>query len=159
MGARSSTEGLDFVEFLGPHFEAVRRSLAARFGTEIGAEVAADVLAWAWEHQEDVRRAENPSGYLFRVGQSRARRYLRWRRAAPADLGSRPAEASADPALHAALERLRPRQRTIVVLVHALGLSYAEAAAHIGVSEGTVRNQLHRAMARLRSDLDDGGSA
>jgi RNA polymerase sigma-70 factor (ECF subfamily) len=144
----------DFVDFLRPHLEEARRALAARFGTEVGAEVAADVQVWAWEHRGLLEQAGNPSGYLFRVGQSRARKYLRWRRLTPAAERRVPDEAAADPALHEALQKLAETQRTVVVLVHGFGLSYADTATQLGLSEGAVRNQLHRAMTRLRAQLE-----
>jgi RNA polymerase sigma factor (sigma-70 family) len=147
----------DFVAFLRPHLEDARRALAARFGTEVGSEVAADVQAWAWENQQVLMSAANPAGYLFRVGQSQARRYLRWGRQAPAERARRPVEAEADPVLHDALEKLPAKQRTVVVLVHCFGLSYAETAELVGISEGAVRNQLHRAMTRLRAQLGSRG--
>jgi RNA polymerase sigma factor (sigma-70 family) len=144
----------DFVDFVAPHLDAARRALAARFGSEIGAEVGADVAAWAWENQRKVRDAANPGGYLFRVGQSHARRYLRWARAVRGGSAQPPPEADADPALHRALQCLTPKQRTVVVLVHAFGYSYAETAASLGISVGAVRNQLHRAVARVRAELE-----
>jgi RNA polymerase sigma factor (sigma-70 family) len=154
VSARRLEAEQDFVDFLRPHLEHARRALSARFGTEVGSEVAADVQVWAWENQDVVRRAENPAGYLFRVGQSRARRYLRWRRLLPTEVARQPVEAAADPALHEALQKLPEMQRTVVVLIHGFGLSYADTATQLGLSEGAVRNQLHRAMTRLRAQLE-----
>lgn len=154
-GTAAAEDGADFLTFVQPYYEAARRGLAARFGSDMAEELAAEVLAWAWEHEAAVRGAENPAGYLYRVGQSRARRYLRWRRSLSVAPSPRPPEAAVDPALHDALGRLRPKQRLAVLLVHAFGYSYAEAAAQSGMSEAALRNHLHRGMRRLRALMSE----
>ena len=62
-------------------------------------------------------------------------------------------------ALMAALQRLGPRQRAVVVLRYWLGLTEAEAAAELNCSVGTVKSQASRALAILRqsTELVDGG--
>ena len=52
-------------------------AFAAAYGVEVGREATADALAYAWEHWSEVRGMENAGGYLYRVGQSSARRYRR----------------------------------------------------------------------------------
>jgi RNA polymerase sigma factor (sigma-70 family) len=97
---------------------------------------------------------EHPVAYLFRVGQSSARRHRRWHR----ELHF-PSEANDDdtargsPLLDEALGRLHLRQRSVVLLVHAHGYSYAEVADTLGVSVAIVRNELHRGMRRLREEM------
>jgi RNA polymerase sigma factor (sigma-70 family) len=149
---------IEFVDFLAPHVEAARRALAARFGSEMSAELGADIAAWAWEHQDRLRKTANPGGYLFRVGQSRARQYRRWARSLPRSSEPLP-EAESDPALHAALQKLTAKQRTVLLLVHAFGYSYAETATQLDISEGAVRNQLHRGLARIRILLEGGADS
>lgn len=48
---------------------------------------------------------------------------------------------------------LPPKQRAVVVLRHWEQLSTEETAAALSMSEGTVKSTLHRALARLRSEL------
>ena len=62
-------------------------------------------------------------------------------------------------ALIAALQRLGPRQRAVVVLRYWVGLTETEAAVTLGCSVGTVKSQASRALAALRSstELVDGG--
>jgi len=62
-------------------------------------------------------------------------------------------------ALIAALQRLGPRQRAVVVLRYWVGLTETEAAVTLGCSVGTVKSQASRALAALRTstELVDGG--
>lgn len=144
-----------FLDVIGPHWRAVQQALVARYGIDIGQEVNAEVVAWAWEHQAQVTQARNPAGLLFRVGQSKARRHLRWRRDGW-DLDRSAAEqVLPDVDLQRALRSLSPKHRTAVLLVHGFGFTYQAAADLLGASEPTLRNQLHRAMRRLRELLDE----
>src|SRR5437870_11838346 len=49
------------------------------------------------------------------------------------------------------LSSLPPAQRTAIVLRHVDGLSYAEMAEALGRSEGTLKAQVHRGLASLRT--------
>jgi RNA polymerase sigma-70 factor (ECF subfamily) len=51
------------------------------------------------------------------------------------------------------LERLRPEQRTILVLVDVLDMAYEEAAQSTGWPLGTVKSRLARARVRMRNLL------
>lgn len=54
-----------------------------------------------------------------------------------------------------ALDALAPRQRQVVVMRHWLDMSVEETAATLRISEGTVKSQTARALARMRELLDD----
>ena len=54
----------------------------------------------------------------------------------------------------AAVTRLPPQQRAVVVLRVWEGMSYAEIAEALGRSEGTVRSHMHHALAALREYLE-----
>jgi RNA polymerase sigma-70 factor (sigma-E family) len=56
-------------------------------------------------------------------------------------------------ALWAALRKLGPKQRRVVVLRHYWGLSVEETAADLGVSPGTVKSQTSAALEKLRTTL------
>lgn len=49
---------------------------------------------------------------------------------------------------------LAPKQRSVVVLRHWEQMSTEETAAALGMSTGTVKSTLHRALARLRQELE-----
>lgn len=52
------------------------------------------------------------------------------------------------------LSVLAPKQRSVVVLRHWEQMSTEETAAALGMSAGTVKSTLHRALARLRQELE-----
>lgn len=62
-------------------------------------------------------------------------------------------EATDHVALQRALDALPPRQRAAVVLRYYDGLSVAETAAALGVTDGTVKSQVSDALHRLRDVL------
>ena len=86
----------------------------------------------------------------------RLRRHLD-RQAGGADAGAEaaPSPEPADAALLASLRRLPDRQRAAVVLRYYLGLSEAEIAATLGIRPGTVKSRLHRALATMRTELEE----
>jgi RNA polymerase sigma-70 factor, ECF subfamily len=61
--------------------------------------------------------------------------------------------------IHAAIERLSPRQRAAVVMRYYLMMSEDEMAARLGAAPGTVKWLLNAARERLRSLLDTQRSA
>jgi RNA polymerase sigma factor (sigma-70 family) len=143
-----------FADFSRIGGERLRRAFVAAFGVETGNDVHADALAWAWEHWDRVAQMKSPVGYLFRVGQSKARRYLRWRRVVqlPTEPHRDVYEVEGD--LGVVLTRLSRRQRTVVFLVHGYGWSYAEVGELLGISNASVRNHVHRGMQQLRAAME-----
>ena len=134
----------------------VRRALVARYGSEAGLEAASDVTEWAVANATEVSSARNPAGLLYRVGQSRVRRYRRWS-SRPGPLMPARVIADRDPALvdlFEALRRLPEQQRIAVVLVHAHGERYADVAEVLGISVSAVTNHVHRGLRRLRQLLE-----
>jgi RNA polymerase sigma-70 factor (sigma-E family) len=61
--------------------------------------------------------------------------------------------------LVAALQRLPQMQRRTVVLRHWIGLSVAETAADLGISEGTVKSHTSRALAALHVLMEESHDA
>jgi DNA-directed RNA polymerase specialized sigma24 family protein len=143
----------DFEAFVALRGPDLRRALAARYGVEVGAEVTADVMALAWERWSTIAVMENPVGYLFRAGQSAARRY----RSRPVQLTVIPVQEPPefDPRLPRLLEQLSERQRVAVVLVCVYDWTYPSAAELLGISESAVRTHVRRGLAALRRELGE----
>jgi DNA-directed RNA polymerase specialized sigma24 family protein len=133
---------------------SLRRALVVRFGVDVGVEAHAEVIAYMWEHADRLLAMSNPAGYLFRVGQSAARRLRRWNRSFQLDADLIEPSVGFTPELRPALQRLRPRHRVAVVLVHGYGFSYAEVASILDVPESSIRNDVHRGLTSLRAQLD-----
>jgi len=108
------------------------------------------------------QRADNPQAYTRRVlvnALSDERRRL-WRRRehSTAELPELPRadqhqEAVTD-GLRKALRELPPKMRAAVVFRYFHDLTVTETAEALGCSEGTVKSQTSRALARLRSALE-----
>lgn len=147
--------GESFDDFVAATSPRLRRAFVARYGVELGNEALADALSWAWENRERLSEMDNPAGYLYRVGQTSVRRNVRRRRRAllpPEEPGDTVPES--DLGLHIALDRLTDDQRVAVLLVHAHGYSYADAAALLDIPVSTLRNHIHRGMKQLRRHLE-----
>ena len=56
-----------------------------------------------------------------------------------------------------ALRRLSPEHRQVVVLRYFADMTVPEVALSVGVREGTVKSRLHRALGRLREELEGDG--
>jgi len=128
----------------------LRRTFVALYGSQRGREATAEALAYGWEHWAKVRRMANPTGYLFRVGQSRTRS-----RKTPV-VFTRPEDKDpwCEPALDNALSTLSDRQRIAVVLVHGFGWTMHEVAELTGIKVTTVQTHLNRGLAHLRAALE-----
>lgn len=146
-----------FDGFVDASAVTLRRALVARNGVEDGCEAAAEALAWAWEHRDELEEMTNPLGYLFRVGQSSLRRERRHRRRrSEFDVEPHVEDRTRfDADLFAGLARLTPDQRTAVVMVHMYGFSYRDVASLLDVSDAAVTNHVHRGLARLRRILEE----
>ena len=112
----------------------------------------------AWSKVRDVDAAP---GYARTVLVNTASSWFRkrsWRNERPTETSPTSADEpdpSDRPAWSSALALLPPRQRAVVVLRYYEDLSVAQAAAALGISEGTVKSQTSDALARLRTLLGD----
>jgi RNA polymerase sigma-70 factor (sigma-E family) len=115
-------------------------------------------------------RSGNPEGYVRRAMYTESVSWWRHRRGVREvpieDLGARRSVAAAEDldlrlACLAALRRLSPRQRAVLVLRFYEDLSQNQIAEILGCTVGTVKSQTHDALARLRiiaPELGDLGS-
>lgn len=129
----------------------LRRAFIAAYGPEVGAEATSDALTYAWENWERVSAMGNPAGYLYRVGQSKARRYRRRPLRLPEPETT--AQPWIEPGLPAAMARLSERQRQAILLCHGYGWTLAEVGELLGVGPSTVQRHIDRGMRKLRSTL------
>ena len=141
----------EFTRFVKEVEPRLSYAFYAAYGPEIGADVTADSLAYAWENWPRMQAMKNPAGYLYRVGQSKARWYHRPRVYFPQPLRSEMPEI--EPRLPTALKQLTQNQRIAVVLVHGMDWTEQEVAALIGKSRSTVHTHLERGLARLRHEV------
>lgn len=150
--------GVSFDDFVRTDGERLRRVMAARHGTDIGADAANSALAWAWEHWDRVAPMENAVGYLYRVAQTHARRDREQGRRVsfPLEATDNPLGAAAlDDQLMSALRELTEPQRVAVLLVHAYGWTPQEIAEITGAKSATVRSHLRRGLRQLRTLLPE----
>jgi DNA-directed RNA polymerase specialized sigma24 family protein len=131
----------------------LRQALVAAYGPDVGAEVTAEALAYAWEHWDRIGEMTNPAGYLYRVGQSRAKRGVF--RKPPPILVTRLPDGSHwfEPGMAEAIAALSEKQRAAVVLVHGYGWTVTEVAEMWGVTFSTVTAHIDRGMSKLRRKL------
>ena len=149
---RDQTAADTFTEFARRLEPGLRRGLTAGFGSEVGREAAAEALVYGWEHWDRVEKMNNPSGYLFRVGQSKARRIAgrpRWLSRDEVVY----TEPWAEPGFGPAWSALSDRERVVVGLVHGFDWSLGEVADLLGLSKASVQSYEQRALKKLRDDL------
>jgi RNA polymerase sigma factor (sigma-70 family) len=133
---------------------------------------AEDVTALAFERAyrrraRFDRRRGSPRAWLFAIARNAALDELRRRRhlarfsGEPADRpGAGPADEAAEvgfrrAALRDAIAALSARERELIALKFFAGLSNAEIAAVIGVSESNAGTRLHRVVTKLREACDE----
>ena len=145
----------DFEEFVAARMPSLLRTAYLLTGDHHDAQDLVQVaLIKSVPHWHRISGA--PDAYVRRVmvneNISRWRR-RRWREvptATPPD--SAVAEDNEDQSeLRAALQRLAPRQRAVIVLRYFDELSEAETATALGISVGTVKSHSRDALARLRA--------
>ncbi len=144
-------KGVRFEQFAENEGRRLRAALVATYGPDVGADAGAAALAYGFEHWSRLSSMDNPAGYLYRVGQTEARRLLRPAPVFP--IQPAPGCPDFEPGLGPALEELTEQQRVGVLLVHALGWTQAEAAELLDVTVSTLRTHIARGMEKLRVAL------
>ena len=161
-GQRRPDQEAAFVDFVGARRPQLYRAAYLMCGDAHRAEdlvqVALTKLYVAWPR---VERSSGLDAYVRRslVNASIDESRRPWRRERPSDASALEAVAREALApedsdeLWAALRRLAPGQRRVVVLRHYWGLSVEETAADLGISPGSVKSQTSDALAHLRAAL------
>jgi DNA-directed RNA polymerase specialized sigma24 family protein len=155
MGVRRAELDVGFDEFVAETESRLRIALIATYGPLDGQTAALDALSWAWEHWDTVRAMTNPAGYLYRVGQTAARR----QRGRPIPIDATTFRDHGIPEINLelipALAQLPVQQRTTVMLVHAFGWSIRDVARMLELAPSTVQTHLERGVGRLREQLEE----
>lgn len=160
----SSEKALD--ELYQDYAPALRRFARRRVGAQESEDIVQDIYLHALQ-RVDVAKLESPRAYLFRIAanlsvdamrRDRIRsRYVqeaaRADQAEQANSGDTIATLMEFQKLRAALERLPPLYREILLLKRLEHLTSAEIAARVGVSVRTVERHLARANDEIRRDL------
>jgi RNA polymerase sigma factor (sigma-70 family) len=149
-----------FEEFFRDEYTNLLKAMYLVAGTRHEAEeLTQEAFVKAYERWDLVRRADNPQGYLYRIGlnvyRSKLRRAARGAKKALRPAGESDAFEAADDrdAIGRALAELPRGQREAVVMVEWLGMTDDEAGAALGISPITVRVRIHRARGTLRPIL------
>lgn len=149
-----------FSDFYAAHLAEVCRAVALTTGDPALARDAVDeAMVRAYERWATVGLYRNPEGWVYRVAVNWAYSRLRRMRRSVlrATTPDRPVwDAPVDPDLGAALAALPRRHREVLVLRFHRDFTVPEVAAALRIPEGTVKSRLHRALADLRTHLDDG---
>ena len=134
----------------------LRRAFVARYGVDLGVEACSESITWAYANRTRLMAMSNPVGYLYRVGQTAVRTQVRWKRAPmfPPEVAENDLPLP-DDGLHVAMAKLNRDQRCAVMLVHAYGYPYADAASLLDIPVSTLKNYLNRGLARLRQLLEE----
>jgi RNA polymerase sigma factor (sigma-70 family) len=153
--ASMQSQEAEFSTFMSTTALRLRRVLAAQYGVDVGGDLHADAMTYAWQHWDRIKVMANPIGYLYRVAQSASRPHRRWttRNSFPAAMPEI-VHTDSDPTLFASLGSLSEAQRVAVLMVHGHGWSYAEVADTLGTSVTAVTNHVHRGLAKLRREME-----
>ncbi len=146
-------KGTSFDGFVRHAEQRLSFAFGAAYGPELGAEATAEALAYAWEHWDRLNGMDNPLGYLFRVGQSKVRRFRR-RRPPVAPLPSEWVEPWVEPGLLSGLASLTRNQRVAVVLIAGFEWTQQEVGDLLGISRSSVQKHHERGLQRLRDVLE-----
>src|SRR5262245_45329429 len=156
-GARALT--LLMERFGDDVYRYCRRMLGA---ADLADDVHQRVFVEAHRDLDRLRTHDNPRAWLLCIAHHRCldelKWYRRWKRrfVAVSELPETPV--AADPLarreLDQCLARLRPHERTAVLLRHLEGLSYEEMAAVCGEKAPTLQARVSRAMTKLRAWME-----
>jgi RNA polymerase sigma factor (sigma-70 family) len=126
---------------------------------ELAAEATDEAMVRAYQRWRRVGSLDNPAGWAYRVGLNwaRSRQRRAWRSlpvAAIADAAG-PEQTPVDDEVAGAVALLPANQRAVVVLRFHLDWSVDQIAVALRVPPGTVKSRLHRALAALRTELEE----
>jgi RNA polymerase sigma factor (sigma-70 family) len=144
------------------HSDMVRLAYGMMGQLDLADDVVQSAWAAAWQHRGQLRDPAKLRGWLLTITANQARKALRSQAVSrwlplvgePRAASVR-AEVEGTLDLVAALQRLAPRDRLIVLMRYGLGESSAEIGLQVGLSDSGVRVRLSRVLVQLRGYLDD----
>lgn len=134
--------------------KAFRAALVVCGNRSVAEEAAQEAFARALERWNRLRDQPWAAGWVIRTAMNHARRSMRRRPLARADVTSS-ADLDARLDLWEGIRSLPPRQQTAVVLYYAVGLPLGEVAEAMGCAAGTVKAHLAKARVSLRARLEE----
>lgn len=153
-------EGVDtseFVEFYTAQKDRCLRAVVASGMEQDRAEEAvAEAFASAWSRWRTVRTMESPAAWVVRTAINHNISWWRKRHRevlSATSLEQPVIEESGRVDLVAAIRKLPPRQREVVIFRYLLDLDTQSTARTMGIATGTVSAHLHQALASLRGLL------
>ncbi|TAL72805.1 MAG: sigma-70 family RNA polymerase sigma factor [Rhodanobacter sp.] len=165
--AASTGDRLAFQRLYRRHVDRVHGAMCrlAGYDRARAEDLTQDAFVRAWQKLPQFRHEAAFGTWLYRLAINLALMALRAQRADPVTFDA--ADTLPDPAntpfcaaeraeLQAAIGRLPPRARTVLVLHDIEGWHHAEIGAALAIAAGTSKAQLHRARTLLRAAL--GGS-
>lgn len=160
---RSDAPDAAFEALIREHQRAILNYLWRMTGDEQSAyDLAQEVFVRAWRHFGKLRTYDRPRAWLFRVATNLALTSLAGRKTSLTSVDALDAEqgpAASDPAwrvaerdlVRAALDGLPPQRRAALTLREVYGLSCAEVARALGISDAAARMTLSRAREQFRT--------
>jgi RNA polymerase sigma-70 factor, ECF subfamily len=158
-GERSAFEQL-VVRYQKPVYNAALRMLHE---PQDAMDVAQTTFLRAFEHLADYDPSFKFYSWIYRIAVNESLNALGARKPLEAINGEEPDEAPGPDlrvegeqtgrAIEAALMRITPELRGVVVLRHLMHLSYRDMSDILGLPEKTVKSRLHTARMALRQDL------
>lgn len=121
---------------------------------DLATEAVDEAMTRAAQRWEVVGGYDSPEGWVYRVALNWARSVFRKRRALPWR-GEALWDTLPDPDIARAVAGLPLKLRIVVVARYYLDWSVPQIAQHLLIPTGTVKSRIHRALARLESDLGD----
>ena len=152
----------DLVGRIGDSMHSVARRILR--DTNLAQDATQQALLDAWRHLPQLKDPDRFEAWTYRLlvhacyaearRERRQRGNLQLLRYERGDVPDSTSQVATQDQLDGAFRRLSVEHRTVVVLVHYLGLSPAEAAERMGTPPGTARSRLHYALQHLRSAIE-----
>ena len=152
----------DLVGRFGDSMHSVARRILR--DTNLAQDATQQALLDAWRHLPQLKDPDRFEAWTYRLlvhacyaeakSERRQRGNLLLLRYERGDVPDSTSHVATQDQLDGAFRRLSVEHRTVVVLVHYLGLSPTEAAERMGTPAGTARSRLHYALQHLRSAIE-----